>query len=208
VKGGSLKSGAGLWKAQRSSSSAHVLMLRCSRKVEDPTHFHSRGSLRGILWCSEVSRAVVESREKTPEHLDSEVGGPNGIRTRVSVTTTVSPRFSDTCRTKRRQESARLKHAGCIAPRACRSTSMGPPLMLTGRGTSTGLRYSLSDAGRPDVNGGRRGGASARRGDGPRAAPHLIVLESEPQQSSHGSSRHLRGGGSLTGCEGREAVGQ
>lgn len=65
----------------------------------------------------------------------------------------------------------------------------------------------FTHAGRPDVNGGRRGGASAGRGDGPGAAQHLTGSEGKPQQCSHGSSRHLRGGGSLTGCEGREAVG-
>src|SRR5713226_1592041 len=40
-------------------------------------------------------------------------GGPNGIRTRVSVTTTFSPCFAITCRPKRRKGSAQLKHAGC-----------------------------------------------------------------------------------------------
>ena len=41
-------------------------------------------------------------------------GGPNGIRTRVSATTTFSPRFSHACSTHRPSKSARSKHGGCI----------------------------------------------------------------------------------------------
>jgi hypothetical protein len=40
--------------------------------------------------------------------------------TRVSATTTFSPRFSNACRTERRSESARLKHGAYIEARSAR----------------------------------------------------------------------------------------
>jgi hypothetical protein len=46
--------------------------------------------------------------------------GPEDTRTRVSATTTFSPRFSNACRTERRSESPRLKHGTYIEARSAR----------------------------------------------------------------------------------------
>ena len=44
-----------------------------------PLHFHSRGSLRAILRFSEVSRAVVELREKPRKPLIQKLVAPTGF---------------------------------------------------------------------------------------------------------------------------------